>query len=135
MKRTPFIRLFAMLMALTLLAGCGSPKGKPKDLPQDVYDMGVAVVEVIEKYLDGSISLQELSDGHSSVSSELTAYCESADLSIDEGIKTTAVLNADATISLALSKLSLSVATESGEKEAKNQLKDGLKKLKKALGM
>ena len=44
------------------LMGCGnkSGDGKPKNVSDEIYDYGVAIVEVMDKYLDDEVSADEV---------------------------------------------------------------------------
>ena len=59
MKRT-VLRLMTVLLVIGLV-GCGSSKSKkPENVSDEVYNHGVAVVEVMDKYLDDKVDWEEV---------------------------------------------------------------------------
>lgn len=58
--------ILVMCMCFGLLAGCG---GKPEDVSQDVYDLGVETCDVLDDYIQGKMKqntceekLEEIAD-------------------------------------------------------------------------
>ena len=57
MKKTVLVFISALL--LVGLAGCGG-KSKPNNVSDEVYNRGVAVIEIVDKYLDDEVSLEDV---------------------------------------------------------------------------
>ena len=57
MKKTVLVFITALLFVG--LVGCGG-KSKPKNVSEEVYNRGVEVIEIVDKYLDDEVSLEEV---------------------------------------------------------------------------
>lgn len=118
-----------------VLAGCGK-KGKPDDVPQEVYDALVPVVTALDDYIKGDSSIGTLrSDIESGSKFVQNYYSEHTDLSVDEKLKGSKVLNTMSKLDLTLAKSYLSVATDLTDNTDIGALKEINKTLKNALGM
>ena len=126
-------RLIAfVLMIAFLLTGCA--KGKPKDMPQDIYDQGVILVNVIDDYFKGNATIEQIK----STKDDVTDYVlnkNTNDLSVNETIKTVEIGNCLTSISLALNDLEYGWAMDKNQKDSEKKFKDAYKKLKQTLNM
>ena len=126
-------RIIIVLLCL-LICGCSAQKGKPKDLPQEVYDIAAGIVPAIEKVIDSgadpSTAAEKVNDAVTKISGIFDGLEKAAEMT-----KTSTVTNDLTKIGLSLTKLSTSWLTKSNDDASMKELKEGLKKLKKDIGM
>lgn len=124
-------RILPVILALTvLLTGCVN--GKPKDMPQDVYDQGVRVVNIIDDYYKGSATLDQVK----TIRDEAANYVSdrwSSDLPAMEQLQITKVNNCLVSISNALNDLDFGQLLNKNQDESAEKLKTAQKELKKVL--
>lgn len=125
-------RLMSTLLIFTLLlTGCS--KGKPKNMPQDVYDQGVRLANVIDNYYGGTATLDDIDEMSDEVFDALQiGYDNRTSDEKFQIIKITGILT---DIGLAMTDMYLSIATQDGKDEGSKKLRQAQKDLKKALGM
>lgn len=58
MKKVITILLSVVLLVLSL-PGCSSKKGPPEDVSEQMYELGVAAMEICDDFLDGNIDEAE----------------------------------------------------------------------------
>ena len=119
-----------------VLVGCGK-KGKPDDVPQEVYDALVPLVNTLDEYIKGDADLDDLQTASSKASDYIVAFYENSDAAptSPEYRKGTALISDTSKLSLALSKSYLSIGTGSNDKDTIKEVKEILKSLKKNIGM
>lgn len=126
-------RLLPVILAL-LLALTGCAKSKPKDMPQDVYDQGARVVNVIDEYYKGTTTLDQVK----SVRDEAADYVSkqwSSSLPVNEQLQITKVNNCLISMANALNSFEYGQLINKDPDAASEELKKAQKELKKALNM
>ena len=126
-------RIIIVLLCL-LICGCSAQKGKPKDLPQDVYDIAAGIIPEIEKVIDSGADPSATAGKINDAVTKISGIFDGLD-KVSEMNKTTTVMNDLSKIGLSLTKLSTSWLTKSDDDASMKDLKEGLKKLKKDIGM
>lgn len=122
-------RLLLLLFAVMLLTGCHD---KPKNLPQDVYDAGVAASDAIDNYLSGKMSLDDmraiLDQSHNTVLKIIMPE----DLPLSEQIASINISSCFTKIDLVVPDLIIAEVTHNYG-DSKDRLKKANKELKRAL--
>ena len=128
-------KLILLVMAMVLaLTACGK-KGKPDEVPQEVYDALVPLVSALDEYVKGEIDLDDLKRANDAADAVIMPFYESnTELSTSEKLKAASLLHEMTQLSLLFSKSYLSIATEEDAPE-KKEFKSICKSLKKELGM
>lgn len=121
-----------LFLCAVLLCGCSS-KGKPKDLPQEVYNAAAGIVPAVEQYLKDGGDPSAVSDKVKAALDKINGISDGLDLS--SKIKTVTVANDLMKMVNQLTKLSTSWLTKSDDAASTKELKTALKALKKDIGM
>lgn len=128
-------KLILLVMAMVLaLTACGK-KGKPDEVPQEVYDALVPLVSTLDEYVKGEIDLDDLKRASDAADAVIMSFYESnTELSTSEKLKAASLLHEMSQLNLLFANSYLSIATEEDAPETK-EFKSISKSLKKELGM
>ena len=91
--------ILSMLLCIVMISGCGS-RGKPSNLSEESYELGVYAVEAIDDYLDGKEPLDSTRDMLDELHVMAEAVPESSDFltSVNDSSVSTKILLADTTL-------------------------------------
>lgn len=88
--------LLATVMCCGTLVGCG---GKPKELSQEVYDMGVETCNLLENYIQGKMSQSTCKEKIDEVNERASEYEESNETNTSESLVLTYIFTSGMSVS------------------------------------
>ena len=123
-------RVVLLIMLTLILTGCGK-KGKPADMPQDVYDVGIDALKVVNNYLNDEADIEETFDLFDRITEDFLMDTENYEkLNTDAKLSSLGVSSTLVKMSLKLQSIKNSwfVATDiSADKKELKKLRDDLK--------
>ena len=126
-------RITALLILCAVML-CGCQKGKPKDMPQEVYDIATGIVPEIEKAIDNETSVSGAMEKVNSAFDKISDIYNGLD-DLQAQLKTLPVINDLAGINVSLVNLNNAWLINTNIETATKELKTKLKDLKKDIGM